>query len=203
MPLGECDVRWGHGRWIGWIVVGGLLGWTCLIDGPCFRSVCVAQCVRTTGCQGPPCRGCLLLRQQLRAMVEVVDVDVRYRAASRFHPLPTRPVFSPRYGEPPPIVPNSVSTDDSAPIPPGNAPAPVRKSPPASLPEQIDTPTTTLRSAATPDRRASRLPESDHRASRLPESGRVGQAPRRLDMASRSPGWIYSPTMPRKLNPER
>jgi len=102
-------------------------------------------------------------------------VETAYYRHPRFHPVPTRPVFSRRIDFPGPV----------GVTPPEDGPAPIHMTPPAPVPEEIRTP----------------RPQSDEIGVPRSESqqpDRITQVPRRLPPVPRSSSWLLnqSPTSP-------
>jgi len=102
--------------------------------------------------------------------------EVGYQNHSRFHPVPTRPVFSSRDNEQSDVVSATALQEMLA---PGKAatggPSSIRITPPAPVPEEIKAP----------------RPEPKSR-------DRVTQAPRRLDTAENSSSWVFGSPEPGK-----
>ncbi len=112
------------------------------------------------------CRTCGHHRQNAAA-------EVGYYNHPRFHPVPTRPVFSPRTDEAMvaggQVMPVQAQTPSAQPIP---AAPQIRLAPPTPVPEEIRAP----------------------RPQPLPTADRVTASPGRTDSVSPSFSWIFNPS---------
>lgn len=111
------------------------------------------------------------------------EVNVGYHNHPRFHPVPTRPVFCPRFGPALDVPSRLEATDDCSPLPPGDGPAPIDLTPPVPVPEEIRAP------------EPESNPTSDRvtQAPRNPTGGAQGTPHRLAAAAPRSPSWIFTP----------
>ncbi|MBN2477159.1 MAG: hypothetical protein JXB62_21305 [Pirellulales bacterium] len=124
---------------------------------------------------GRVCRKCGLPERPVQAAVN-------YQNHPRFHPVPTRPVFSRRdddgrldrpCGLQPSRVSNAVPDPTAS---PDRRPGPIEITPPAPVPEEIQTP----------------APEPQQ-IDQGEQQDRVTKAPRRLPKGATPPSWVFDP----------
>ena len=115
---------------------------------------------------------------RLRRPVEPA-VEVGYQNHPRFHPVPTRPAFSPRLDQLPVPLRDVIPNDFSAPeLPPEGGSPQIQVIPPAPPPEQIPT------------------PEGE-----AEDEGRMTRAPKRPGTTSHPASWIFNPPTPPEPDP--
>jgi len=149
----------------------------CIESGVCGETppqgeACAVPCGEAASCAP---------RGRCKAGPKMQDACVDYLNHPRFHPVPTKPVFSPREpGSLSPVPTKDALTEPELIAPPAEVPNPSPKVPVAPVP---------------PPEKAPIEPGELNQ-------GDQSSVPRRLDTISGSPSWIFTPPPLLKLDPE-